>query len=177
MDVWRRWIKYLIYRDNKLSGKSGWFKVLLLTQWCPLVIGHTSLWQSAALRNQARKQPVTSAFINVEAWRKNENTTSFDRLVKGALLTVEGYFKPEEWQDADGVKHNRVHLCLQSFMELLKRRKLLQLRRRTPSKAFLLSNRAAFGSLFYAYTSLCWDSFLIHRLRGIGINSVAKVNV
>lgn len=26
----------------------------------------------------------TSAFINVEAWRKNENTTSFDRLVKGA---------------------------------------------------------------------------------------------
>lgn len=41
----------------------------------------------------------TSAFINVETWRKNENTTSFDRLVKGALLTVEGYFKPEEWQD------------------------------------------------------------------------------
>ena len=36
----------------------------------------------------------TSAFINVETWRKNENTTSFDRLVKGALLTVEGYFKP-----------------------------------------------------------------------------------
>ncbi len=31
----------------------------------------------------------TSAFINVETWRKNENTTSFDRLVKGALLTVE----------------------------------------------------------------------------------------
>ena len=28
----------------------------------------------------------TSAFMNVEAWRKNENTSSFDRLVKGALL-------------------------------------------------------------------------------------------
>ena len=39
----------------------------------------------------------TSAFMNVEAWRKNENTASFGRLVKGALLTVEGYFKPEEW--------------------------------------------------------------------------------
>ena len=52
----------------------------------------------------------TSAFMNVEAWRKNENTASFDRLVKGALLTVEGYFKPEEWQDAEGVKHNRVIL-------------------------------------------------------------------
>ena len=135
----------------------------------PLVISRTEKSGEETTR--------TSAFINVEAWRKNENTTSFDRLVKGALLTVEGYFKPEEWQDADGVKHNRVHLCLPSFMELLKRRKLLQLRRRTPSKAFLLSNRAAFGSLFYAYTSLCWDSFLIHRLRGIGINSVAKVNV
>ena len=50
----------------------------------------------------------TSAFMNVEAWRKNENASSFDRLVKGALLTVEGYFKPEEWQDAEGVKHSRV---------------------------------------------------------------------
>lgn len=28
----------------------------------------------------------TSAFMNVEAWRKNENTSSFDRLVKGALF-------------------------------------------------------------------------------------------
>ena len=32
----------------------------------------------------------TSAFMNVEAWRKNENTSSFDRLVMGTLLTVEG---------------------------------------------------------------------------------------
>lgn len=122
----------------------------------------------------------TSAFINVETWRKNENTTSFDRLVKGALLTVEGYFKPEEWQDADGVKRNRVAFVATRFYEAVERRKLQQLRRRTPrraSKSFLLSNRAAFGSLFYAYTSLCRDSFLIHRLRGTGINSVAKVIV
>ena len=59
----------------------------------------------------------TSAFINVETWRKNENTTSFDRLVKGAFLTVEGYFKPEEWQDADGVKHNRVAFVATRFYE------------------------------------------------------------
>ena len=38
-----------------------------------------------------------SAFINVEAWRKNEKTDSFENLTKGTLLTVEGYFKPEEW--------------------------------------------------------------------------------
>ena len=34
-----------------------------------------------------------SAFINVEAWRKNANTESLDQITKGTLLTVEGYFK------------------------------------------------------------------------------------
>ena len=63
----------------------------------------------------------TSAFMNVEAWRKNENTSSFDRLVKGTLLTVEGYFKPEEWQDADGVKHNRVVLVATKFYEAVEK--------------------------------------------------------
>ena len=42
-----------------------------------------------------------SAFVNMEAWRKNENADSFDVLTKGTLLTVEGYFKPEEWADKD----------------------------------------------------------------------------
>ena len=51
------------------------------------------------------------------AWRKNENTSSFDRLVKGTHLTVEGYFKPEEWQDGEGVKHNRVVLVANKFYE------------------------------------------------------------
>lgn len=59
--------------------------------------------------------------MNVEAWRKNENTSSFDRLVKGALLTVEGYFKPEEWQDAEGVKHNRVILVATKFYEAVEK--------------------------------------------------------
>ena len=49
-----------------------------------------------------------SAFLNFEAWRKNENTGSIDQLTKGTLLTVEGYFKPEEWTDKDGVLHNRI---------------------------------------------------------------------
>ena len=55
--------------------------------------------------------------MNVEAWRKNENTASFDHLVTGALLTVEGYFKPEEWQDAEGIKLNRVILVVTKFYE------------------------------------------------------------
>ena len=51
---------------------------------------------------------LVSAFINVEAWRKNENANSFDKLNKGAMLTLEGFFKPEEWSDQEGVKLNRV---------------------------------------------------------------------
>ena len=51
-----------------------------------------------------------SAFINVEAWRKNENASSFDKLIKGAMLTVRGYFRPDIWIDQDGVKHQRVLL-------------------------------------------------------------------
>ena len=58
-----------------------------------------------------------SAFINVEAWRKNENAESFDKLSKGSMLTVEGYFKPEEWSDQEGVKHNRVVLVATKFYE------------------------------------------------------------
>ncbi len=56
-----------------------------------------------------------SAFINFEAWRKNENAGSFDQLTKGTMLTVEGYFKPEEWADRDGVKHNRIVMVAVKF--------------------------------------------------------------
>ena len=56
-----------------------------------------------------------SAFINVEAWRKNEKTDSFENLTKGTLLTVEGCFKPEEWTDKVGVKHNRVVMVAVKF--------------------------------------------------------------
>ena len=41
-----------------------------------------------------------SAFMGIEAWRKNEALDSFDVLKKGELITVEGYFKPEEWTDS-----------------------------------------------------------------------------
>ena len=83
----------------------------------------------------------TSAFMNVEAWRKNENTSTFDRLVKGALLTVDGYFKPEEWQDAEGVKLSRVILVATKFYEAEEKRKLQNLRELRPrriSKSFSL---------------------------------------
>ena len=58
-----------------------------------------------------------SAFMNMEAWRKNEHTESFDKLTKGMLLTVEGFFKPEEWTDKDGVKHSRIIMVATKFYE------------------------------------------------------------
>lgn len=45
----------------------------------------------------------------------HEKSESFDILTKGSLITVEGHFKPEEWTDADGVKHNRVILVATRF--------------------------------------------------------------
>ena len=68
----------------------------------------------AVSRNEKNGEETTrtSAFMNIEAWRKNENAASFDKLTKGAMITVEGYFK-----DNEGVKHNRVLLVANKFYE------------------------------------------------------------
>jgi len=47
-----------------------------------------------------------------------QNTGSFDQLTKGTMLTIEGYFKPEEWTDKVGVKHNRVVMVAVKFYPL-----------------------------------------------------------
>lgn len=49
-----------------------------------------------------------SALANVEAWRKNDNVAEFDCMKKGTLVTVEGYFKPEEYTGKDGNKHQTI---------------------------------------------------------------------
>jgi len=71
----------------------------------------------ARIEKNGEQSNRVSAFIHIEAWRKNENAASFDRLTKGTMLTVEGYFKPEEWTDKDGVKHQRVVLVSTKFYE------------------------------------------------------------
>lgn len=57
-----------------------------------------------------------SAFMNMEAWRKNDSA-SFELLKKGQMITVEGYMKPEEWTDQNGVKHNRIVFVATKFYE------------------------------------------------------------
>ena len=38
-----------------------------------------------------------SVLMNIEAWRSKEHTADFEVMKKGNLVTVEGYFKPEEY--------------------------------------------------------------------------------
>ena len=59
----------------------------------------------------------TSAFIQVEAWRKNEKAETFNVLKAKTHSTVEGYFRPEEWTDKDGKKQQRVTLVANKFYE------------------------------------------------------------
>ena len=49
-----------------------------------------------------------SALMNIEAWRSKENLADFELLKKGNLVTVEGYFKPEEYTGKDGKNHQIV---------------------------------------------------------------------
>ena len=49
-----------------------------------------------------------TAYLNIEAWRKNGHTESFDLLVKSAQLTISGYFRPDCWIDQQGTKHCRI---------------------------------------------------------------------
>ena len=59
-----------------------------------------------------------SAILNIEAWKSNEAADAFDLLKKGTRLTVEGYFKPEEWTDKDNVNHNTIKLVATKFFEM-----------------------------------------------------------
>ena len=53
----------------------------------------------------------TTAFLQTEIWRKSADSKSFDLLKKGNRVTLEGFFRPEEWTDSEtGTKRN--HLVL-----------------------------------------------------------------
>lgn len=87
--------------------------------------------------------------MNMEAWRKNENAGSFDQLTKGTLLTVEGYFKPEEWADQGGVKHNRIVMVAVKFYPAVEKEEAPAEPKRTRSKFCLIQSRAVSGPLLF----------------------------
>lgn len=64
------------------------------------------------VENSGKEPKRTSALINVEAWRKNENAQTLEKLIKGTLVTVKGFFKPTEWVDKEtGELRQRVILA------------------------------------------------------------------
>lgn len=69
----------------------------------------------AVSRSEKDNTSYVSAFMSMEAWRKNENLESFNILKKGNLITVEGYFKPDEWTDETGKKRNRIVFVASKF--------------------------------------------------------------
>ncbi len=66
----------------------------------------------AQLDNSGKEPKRISALVSVEAWRKNENAQTLDQLVKGTLVTVNGFFKPTKWVDKEtGEARQRVILA------------------------------------------------------------------
>ena len=55
-----------------------------------------------------------SALVMIEAWKKNENSSELAQLKKGTLITVEGFFRPEEWEK-DGRKQSRIVFVATKF--------------------------------------------------------------
>jgi single-strand binding protein len=101
-----------IENNFAVSGFVG--KDAEIRQFANASVARFSLAVSRQEKNGEEAKRV-SAFINVEAWRNNANTESLTQITKGVLLTVEGYFKPEEWTDKDGVKHNRIVMVANKF--------------------------------------------------------------
>ncbi len=101
-----------IENNFAVSGFVG--KDAEIRQFANASVARFSLAVSRQEKNGEETKRV-SAFINVEAWRSNTSTDSLTQITKGVLLTVEGYFKPEEWTDKDGVKHNRIVMVANKF--------------------------------------------------------------
>ena len=70
----------------------------------------------AVSRKEQNGEEYVSSFIYVEAWRKNDST-SFELLKKGKNITVKGFFKPDEWTDQQGVKHNSIIMAVTDLYE------------------------------------------------------------
>ncbi|MGL4520710.1 MAG: single-stranded DNA-binding protein [Phocaeicola sp.] len=78
-------------------------------------IARFSVAVSRGEKDKDGKTQYTSAFISIEAWRKNEHKSSFDTLKKGQMITCEGYLKPEAWTAEDGTTRSKVVMVATKF--------------------------------------------------------------
>ena len=71
---------------------------------------------SIGRQEKRNDEPVrVTALTTIEVWRKNEALESLDVLKKGTMITVEGYFRPDEWTDNDGNTHSRLLMVANKF--------------------------------------------------------------
>lgn len=106
-----------IENNFAVSGFVG--KDAEIRQFANASVARFSLAVSRQEKNGAETKRV-SAFINVEAWRKS-GSASFELLKKGTLLTIEGYLKPEEWTDKNGMKQNGIKFVAKKFYEAVEK--------------------------------------------------------
>ena len=95
-------------------------------------VSPNSPWQSIGWRTVAKKPPEYQLFMAVETWRKN-GSASFELLKKRQMLTVRGYFKPEEWNDQHG-KHNRMVMVATEFFPTPEKDEALAEKKSAPKK-------------------------------------------
>ena len=84
---------------------------------CQVITGTHGTFMAVdiAVDDYSKGQNITT-WVRVRSSRENHVRLA-EYLTKGAMLTVEGYFKPEEWSDQEGVKHQRVLLVATKFYE------------------------------------------------------------
>ena len=85
-------------------------------------------------------------------------------MVKGVLLTVESYFKPEEWLDADGVKHSRVILVATKFYEAEEKEEAPE-SQRTKTKKEKKSLLSITSDLRVAFFFVTFEFFLCKKVK------------
>lgn len=70
----------------------------------------------AVSRQNRGSEKRTTVFVSSEAWRKNDVAENdFKTFQKGNLVTIEGFFKPDEWVDDSGVARNKIVLVATKF--------------------------------------------------------------
>ena len=98
---------------GKIRGDCVQKGMLYLAEKTAGIATHSAISRA---EKEGEETTYVSSFMGVEAWRKNEALDSFDVLKKGNLVTVEGYFKPEEWTDAEsGAKRSRIVMVATKF--------------------------------------------------------------
>ena len=97
--------------------------------------------------------------MNIESWRKKEHVESFDILQKETMLTVEGYFKPDERVDQQGTKYNRTVFIANKFYPTPDKEETPAAELEKPIKKgkrwgfFFLSNKqSCFGRFCFTHT-------------------------